>query len=575
MMTPEQSREAVEGWVRASQNLMQGFFGQIAAQQTMLQTGLQSSFSGAEGEHLSALQQEHAQLHVQLWTSMLARKAGEASEPVYPPPKGDKRFGGEEWSVSPIHDYMRQAYLINAHFLSKVTESLAIPDHQARDRVRFLTRQYIDALAPSNFVMSNPEVIQRAVETNGESLTQGMLNLISDVEKGGISMTDESAFTVGKNLAITPGTVVYENELMQLIQYAPLTQKVYKRPLLMVPPCINKYYILDLQPENSFVRYLVEQGFTVFMISWRNPKVAQAQLRWDDYLEMGIFVALEAVRAITRVERPNVLGFCIGGTMLATALSVLRARGEDPVESVTLLTTMLDFSDTGDIACFIDEATVAAREATIGSGGLMGGRELSQVFSSLRPNDLVWNYVVDNYLKGNRPPAFDLLFWNADSTNLPGPFATFYLRNMYLENNLRVPGRVRICGEAVDLGRVTCPAFMVASREDHIVPWGTSYLGRRLLGGETTFVLGASGHIAGIVNHPARNKRSYWHNDQTSATAEEWIQGAEETRGSWWPYWVEWLQQRSAEQVSARRRPGSAGYAPVEDAPGRYVKEGL
>lgn len=575
MMTPEQSREAMDSWIRASQNFVQGFFNQMATQQNLAQSGIQQPFLNTDGERLAQLQREHAELHARLWASMVGRKAGEEADPVVVPPAGDRRFKGPEWAASPVHDYMRQAYMINARFLTEMADSLPIPDHLMRERVRFLTRQYVDALAPSNFAASNPEVVQRAVETNGESLTQGLLNLIGDVEKGGISMTDDSAFEVGRNLAVTPGSVVYENELMQLIQYAPATEKVYRRPLLMVPPCINKYYILDLQPENSFVRYIVEQGVTVFMVSWRNPKAAQAQLEWGDYLEDGIFVALEAVRSITRVEKPNVLGFCIGGTLLATALAVLRARGEDPVESVTFLTTLLDFADTGDIACFIDETSVAAREATIGKGGLMGGRELSQVFSALRPNDLVWNYVVDNYLKGNKPPAFDLLYWNADSTNLPGPFAAFYLRNMYLENNLRVPGGLRLLGEAVDLGRIECPAFFVASREDHIVPWHTSFLGRRLLGGETKFVLGASGHIAGVVNHPAKKKRSYWTNEAFPATSDEWLTGASEHAGSWWPCWIEWLGARSGEQMGAREKLGSREYKPGEDAPGRYVKESI
>lgn len=576
MMTPEQSREAMEGWIKASQNFMQGFFTQMANQQNLAQSGASPQFlNTADGEHLLQLQREHAELHARLWASIVGRKTGEEAESIIAVPSGDRRFKGGEWAASPVHDYMRQAYLINAQFLTEVADSLPIPDHLLRERVRFMTRQYVDALAPSNFAASNPEVVQRAVETNGESLTQGLLNLIADVEKGCISMTDESAFEVGRNLAVTPGSVIFENEVMQLIQYAPATEKVHKRPLLMIPPCINKYYILDLQPENSLVRYIVEQGFTVFMVSWRNPKAAQAQLGWEDYLDDGIFRALDVVRAITRVEKPNVLGFCIGGTMLASALAILRARGEDPVESATFLTTLLDFSETGDIACFIDEASVAAREATIGNGGLMGGRELSQVFSALRPNDLVWNYVVDNYLKGNKPAAFDLLYWNADSTNLPGPFAAFYLRNMYLENNLRVPGKLRLLGESVDLGRIECPAFFVASREDHIVPWRTSFLGRRLLGGETTFVLGASGHIAGVVNHPGKKKRSYWTNEAIPATSDEWLEGAAEHPGSWWPRWIEWLAARGGDQVPAREKLGSREYKPGEDAPGRYVKEGI
>jgi polyhydroxyalkanoate synthase subunit PhaC len=574
MMTPEQSREAVEGWIKASQNFMQGFMAQMATQPGGFSPeGFGVGPAAIETGKLAQLNREHAELHAKLWAAMLPRRSGEAAEPIIPLPAGDRRFSAQEWSVSPVHDYMRQAYLINAQFLNKVADELPITDQVAKSRLQFMMRQYIAALAPSNFAVSNPEVVQKAVDTNGESLTQGLMNLIADVEKGRISMTDDTAFEVGRNLAITPGSVIFENELMQLIQYAPLTDKVSKRPLLIVPPCINKYYILDLQQDNSFVRYAVEQGFTVFMISWRNPKADQGLLGWDNYLDDGIINALRIVRAVTKVEKPNVLGFCIGGTLLASALAVLRARGEDPVESVTFLTTMLDFSETGEIACFIDETSVAAREAMMGSGGLMPGRELAQVFSSLRPNDLIWNYVVDNYLKGNKPSAFDLLFWNADSTNLSGPFVSYYLRNMYLENNLRLPGRLTMLGESIDLGRIGCPAYFVASREDHIVPWRTSFVGRRLVGGETTFVLGASGHIAGVVNHPAKNKRSFWINPQSAATSDEWLQGAVEHRGSWWPNWVEWIKTRSGDVVAARGKLGSRDYKPLEDAPGRYVKE--
>ncbi|KAF7599741.1 MAG: class I poly(R)-hydroxyalkanoic acid synthase [Candidatus Dactylopiibacterium carminicum] len=528
---------------------------------------------GLENDEIRRLQREHAELHGRLWRSMAQRKPGVESEPIVSPGAGDRRFNAPEWSSSPLHDYMRQAYLINANFLTAVADALPITDKVAKSRLQFMTRQYVDALAPSNFLASNPEVVQKALDTKGESLSKGLLNLIGDVEKGRISMTDDAAFEVGGNLATTEGAVIFENELMQLIQYAPLTEKVSKQPLLIVPPNINKYYILDLQAENSFVRYAVEQGITVFLISWRNPGAAQAQLGWDDYLDQGILLSLQIVRTLTKVQKPNVLGFCIGGTLLASALAVAYARGEDPIESATFLTSMLDFSETGDIACFIDERFVAAREATIGKGGLMHGRELSQVFSALRPNDLIWNYVVDNYLKGNTPTAFDLLYWNSDSTNLSGPFAAYYLRNTYLENNLRVPGKLTMLGESIDLGRINCPSYFVATREDHIVPWRTSFLGRRLVGGESTFVLGASGHIAGVVNPPAKNKRSYWTNATAVATAEEWLESAVEHRGSWWPNWVEWLKARSGDLVAARSKLGSREYRQIEAAPGRYVKE--
>jgi polyhydroxyalkanoate synthase len=470
-----------------------------------------------------------------------------------------------------MYDYLRQAYLLNADYLQRLAEN--VPDEQAKSRARFLTRQMVDALAPSNFAATNPEFINAALESNGESIRLGIQNLIGDLEKGRISMTDEAAFEVGRNLAVTPGAVIFENELMQLIQYAPLTTKVAQRPLLIVPPCINKFYILDLQPENSLVRYAIGQGHTVFMVSWRNVNADLGRFTWDDYVEQGVLTAIKVMQKICKTPQINALGFCVGGTILSSALSVARQRGEDPAASLTLLTTLLDFSDGGELGYFIDEASVALREASIGKGGLLHGHELAAMFSALRANDLIWNYVVGNYLKGHKPPAFDLLYWNSDSTNLPGPFVTWYLRHMYLENSLRVPGKLEMCGVKADLGRVDMPAFVLACREDHIVPWRTSYLGRELLGGESQFVLGASGHIAGVINPAAKNKRSYWINENNSADADDWLTTATEVKGSWWSLWASWLGERGGKQVAARRRPGSADFSPLESAPGRYVKE--
>lgn len=577
-MSPEQSQAAAEGWVDASQRFVRGFFEQISRAQEGLSgtTPFPSplaALANIEQEKMLALHREHMAEHARLWAAMAQRKIGEAAEPIVSPLPGDRRFSSPEWSSSPVFDYLRQAYWINARFLSSVSEALPLTDRVAKNRIQFLTRQYIDAMAPSNFAATNPDVVQKAIETKGESLAKGLQNLIADTEKGRISMTDDSAFEVGRNLAVTPGSVIFENELMQLIQYRPMTDKVCRKPLLIVPPCINKYYILDLQPDNSFVRYAIEQGISVFLVSWRNPKAEQAGLTWDDYVGQGVLEALRIVREVAKDPKPNVLGFCVGGTLLATALATAKARGEEPAESVTFLTAMMDFSETGDISCFIDETSVAAREATIGKGGLMPGRDLMNVFSSLRPNDLVWNYVVDNYLKGNKPSAFDILYWNSDSTNLPGPFAAWYLRNTYLENNLRVPGKVKVLGEPLDLGRIDCPAYFVATREDHIVPWQTSFLGRRLLSGESVFVLGASGHVAGVINPAAKNKRSYWANELPAATADEWLEGAVEHRGSWWPHWIDWLKSRSGELVTAPAKVGNRQYKELEPAPGRYVKE--
>jgi polyhydroxyalkanoate synthase len=526
-----------------------------------------------QGEALVALQNEWRERHAALWQAMLARRSGDASPTVAPAEPGDRRFDHPAWAESPIFDYLRQAYRINADYLGKAVEAAPVTDGQTKGRLRFITRQMVDAMAPSNFIATNPEFVQKALETQGQSITQGIQNLIADLEKGRISMTDESVFEVGRNLAITPGAVVFENELMQLIQYAPLTDKVAKRPFVMVPPCINKYYILDLQPENSFVRYAIEQGHTVFLVSWRNAKAAQGHLTWDDYIEQGVLMAFRVAKDICAVERINTLGFCVGGTIISSALAVMKARGNDDVASLTLLTTLLDFSDPGELGCFIDEASVVARENTIGKGGLLMGRELAAVFSALRANDLIWQYVVGNYLKGIKPPPFDLLYWNSDSANLPGPFAAWYLRNMYLENNLRVPGKRAMCGVKADLGKVDMPAFILATREDHIVPWQTSYLGRKLLGGKTTFVLGASGHIAGVINPAAKNKRSHWVNDSQTTSADEWLAGATEVKGSWWPRWAEWLQQFGDGEVAARGRLGGKAHPAGEPAPGRYVKE--
>ncbi|MFT4174342.1 MAG: class I poly(R)-hydroxyalkanoic acid synthase [Rhodocyclaceae bacterium] len=582
-MTHPQPREVFEQMVRTSQDMVVGFFEQLArmpvgeggAATAHPLEGLVSPALAVDAKRMAQLQRDHLEQHARLWASVAARKPDEgAPEPLVKAAPGDRRFSSPEWAASPFYDYMRQAYLLNARFFAEVADAIPIADKAARHRLQFLTRQYIDALSPANFAATNPEFVQRALDTQGESITTGLLNLIADVERGRISMSDESAFEVGRNLATTAGSVVFQNQVMQLIQYAPLTERVAQVPLLIVPPCINKYYILDLQADNSFVRHAVEQGFTVFLVSWCNPKAAQAHLGWDDYVGEGVLRALEAVRDITKVDKPNILGFCVGGTLVASALAVARARGEDPVGSVTFLTTMLDFADTGDLACYVDETSVAAREAAIGQGGgLITGQEFSNVFSSLRPNDLVWNYVVDNYLRGNKPSAFDLLYWNGDSTNLPGPFAAWYLRNTYLENSLRVPGKLNVLGQAIDLGQIDCPAYFYASREDHIVPWKTSFLGLRLLGGrEHTFVLGASGHIAGVINPPAKKKRSYWLN-APSATAEHWLEGASEHAGSWWPHWIDWLRARSGKDMAARARLGNRQYKQIEVAPGSYVRE--
>ena len=528
--------------------------------------------ASVDAAKLAALQARYMQQHAALWQAILARESGHDAAPVAQTESGDRRFSSPEWQSNPWFDYLRQSYLINSHFLVDWVEAVDA-DSRTKERLRFAARQVSDAMSPANFAATNPEVLKLALDTKGESLSAGVRHLLEDVQKGRISITDESAFEVGRNLAVTEGAVVFENELIQLIQYAPRTATVFKRPLVMIPPCINKFYILDLQPGNSFVRYVVEQGHTVFMVSWRNVTGELGQLTWDDYIEKGVLAALEAARGIARTETINALGFCVGGTMLGVALAVMAARGDTTVESATFLASMLDFSDTGEIGLFVDEASVAAREAAIGSGGIVPGHELATVFSALRANDLVWPYVVNNYLKGRSPAAFDILYWNADSTNLPGPMYCWYVRNTYLENNLREPGKLSVLGVPVDFGRIAQPAYVLATRDDHIVPWRTAYLTTQLVSGPLRFVLGASGHVAGIVNPPAANRRSYRSAGQLTRSADDWFAGATEKPGSWWTDWSTWLAEFGGARVKARTRLGDRKYKPIEPAPGRYVKQ--
>lgn len=524
-------------------------------------------------EKLLAMQREFMAQQTQLWQSMLDKSQGKASDFKISPEPGDRRFKAPEWSESPVFGYIYQSYLLNSNFLFQLVEEADLEDERTREKLRFAARQYVDAMAPSNFAATNPEFIKLALETKGKSITDGINNLIADMEKGRISTTDESVFEVGSNIATTEGAVIFENEVMQLIQYSPLTDKVNKRPVLVVPPCINKFYIMDLQPENSLIRFMVEQGNTVFLVSWRNPGVAQGKLTWDEYIEHGPIQALKVVQDISRSKDVNAIGFCVGGTMLASALAVLAGRGEKPAASLTLLTTLLDFSDTGDIGLFIDKKMLATREATIGKGGLLKAMELQNTFSMLRPNDMIWNYVTNGYLKGNKPQPFDLLYWNSDSTNLPGPFACWYMRNMYQDNSLRIPGKLEMLGVKVDLGKLDMPTYVLATKEDHIVPWQTAYQSTRLLSGPMRFILGASGHIAGVINPASKNKRSYWTNEDVKMDAQSWLDTAQENPGSWWNDWASWMKDHSAGEKAAAKTLGNAKYKEIEAAPGRYVKE--
>ena len=517
----------------------------------------------------SALQSSYLDKQAKLWSVLLSGRP----EAVAAPEPGDRRFSHPQWRENPYYDYLKQSYLLASRYLAELVENATL-DAPTKERARFAVKQWIDAMCPANFAATNPEALEQAIETRGESLTRGLANLLGDVQRGRISQSDETAFEVGRNLGVTPGAVVYENELIQLIQYAATTSEVAARPLVIVPPCINKYYILDLQPENSFVAHAVASGNTVFMVSWRNVGPELGHFGWDDYLEQGIFTALRIAKDIAQSDQVNSLGFCVGGTLLGAALAVLAAKKETPVSSVTFLATMLDFSEAGQIGLFVDEASVTTREATIGQGGILPGSDLAFVFSSLRANDLVWPYVVNNYLLGEAPAAFDILYWNADSTNLPGPMYCYYLRNTYFSNKLREPGALVNCGVPVDLGKVRLPTFVLATREDHIVPWRSAYRTLELLGGKNkTFVLGASGHIAGVVNPAAKKRRSHWSGEPYPADPQEWLATAREEPGSWWPRWSEWLAKHGG---GMRRAPGALGnvqYKPVEAAPGRYVKQ--
>lgn len=558
-------------WAQGAQQFQQIFGGSWAK---ALQSFQNLDLGGPPGKvpavqlspaKLQALQEQYLKEAQALWSQSLQGT----------PEVKDRRFSGDGWASNPVAAFSAAAYLLNARTLMGLADAVE-GDEKTRARIRFGVEQWMAAMAPSNFLAFNAEAQKKAIETKGESIAKGMQNLLHDIRQGHVSMTDESLFEVGRNVATTEGAVVYENELFQLLEYKPLTTKVYERPFLLVPPCINKFYILDLQPDNSLIRYAVEQGHRTFVVSWRNPHEDLAHKTWDDYVEDGAMAAIDVVQSITGAEQINALGFCVGGTILSNALAVMAARGQEPVASATFLTTLIDFADTGILDVFIDEAFVQLRELQMGKGGLMKGQDLASTFSFLRPNDLVWNYVVGNYLKGETPPPFDLLYWNSDSTNLPGPFYAWYLRNFYLENNLVQPGKLTVCGEKLDLGQLTLPVYIYGSREDHIVPINAAYASTQVLRGKKRFVMGASGHIAGVINPPAKNKRSHWirADGKLPATLDQWLEGATEHAGSWWTDWSHWLKAHAGKQIAAPKTYGKgAKFKAIEPAPGSYVKQ--
>ncbi len=533
---------------------------------------------GLAPERVIQLQQDYVQRVGRLWSDFFDHPDRISSDPIK-----DNRFADPAWRENPLASFYARAYLLNSEFMNALADAVDA-DRKTKRRVKFAVSQWVDAMSPANFLALNPKAQKTLLETKGESLKKGIENLLEDFRKGKITQTDEKAFEIGVNVATSEGAVIYENELIQLIQFKPRTDKVRSRPFLILPPAINKFYIMDLQPENSFVRYSVEQGNTTFLISWRNVHADLGHLTWDDYLEKGPIAAIRVVQEVCGLkgrkdDKINVLGFCVGGTILASALAVLAARGEQPAASVTMMTSLLDFEDAGVLEVFIDDRHVRMREQTLGGGGVMPGKELGNTFSILRANDLVWNYVVNNYLEGKQPMAFDLLYWNSDNTNLPGPMYAWYLRNMYLENSLRVPGKLKCCGQPVDLGTIKAPAYVFAAVDDHIVPWKAAYASARLLNGAgpggVRFALGASGHIAGSINPVSRNKRSYWTSSSTvlPANSEAWLHGATEHPGSWWADWNKWMAQFGGGTVAAPKQYGNAKYKVIEPAPGRYVKE--
>jgi polyhydroxyalkanoate synthase len=493
-----------------------------------------------------------------------------SAEPVVENSPGDRRFASDEWNESPLHNYLKQSYLLSSRWLTGMVSESTL-DEPSKAKCDFYTRQFIDAMSPSNFAFTNPEVLKETMETKGQNLVKGLENLMQDIDKGRISMTDENAFELGKNLATTPGSVVFENNMIQLIQFKPMTETVNERPILIVPPCINKYYILDLSEHNSYVRYCLEQGNNVFIISWRNPDETLGDKTWDDYLEEGTFPAIDVVKKITKAKKINGVSWCIGGTLLATTMAVLAKKRKKPFASVTFFTTLLDFSDPGELGVFIDESQVKQHEHKLAEGGVMPGKQLATTFSMLRANDLIWNYVVNNYMKGKTPPPFDILYWNGDSTNMTSAMYTWYLREMYLENKLAKPNAIKLCGVPVDLGKIDCPIYYLSAIDDHIAPWKTTFISTELLSGDMQFVLAASGHVAGVINPASKNKRNFWTNGEYGKGADHWLETAENNAGSWWSHWDEWLKAQGGKQVPAEDQYGSEEFPEIEPAPGSFV----
>ena len=514
------------------------------------------------------------QNYMNLWQTTAQKMMGSEVDPLAAPESDDRRFRDSEWDESIVFDYIKQSYLLSSRWLTSTVQDVEGLDDKTAKKVDFYTRQFVDAIAPTNFLMTNPEVIRATVESKGENLVSGLDNLLSDLERGGgqlrIRQVDDSAFTLGENVAVTPGKVVYQNDLMQLIQYEPTTKKVDRRPVLIMPPWINKYYILDLQPKNSFINWCTHQGLTVFVISWVNPDATLAAKSFEDYMLEGPLAALDAIEKATGETEINAIGYCLGGTLLASTLAYMAETDDTRIKSATFFTAMVDFEEPGELGVFIDEEQLDSLEARMDEDGYLDGASMATTFNMLRANDLIWSFVIHNYLLGKEPFPFDLLYWNADSTRMPAEMHRFYLRNMYQDNKLAQPGGIELKGVPIDLRKVDLPTFILSTKEDHIAPWKSTYAATQIYSGDVKFCLAGSGHIAGVVNPPTVEKYGYWTNTKNPESPDDWFAGAEESPGSWWPEWRKWLKKNAGGQVEARI-PGDGKLKVIEAAPGSYA----
>lgn len=522
-------------------------------------------------QHFIKLQSDFWQSWVHLCQESLLKFLGEPSEEIIKPDDKDRRFRAPEWQENVLFDFIKQSYLLTCQTMNKTISETRGLKADDKKKLEFYTQLYANALSPSNFVLTNPEVLRETINSGGDNLIKGMNNLLEDLERGhgelAISTTSYETFKIGVNLATTKGKVIYQNDLMQLIQYEPATKNVHATPVLIVPPWINKYYILDLKPENSFIKWMVDQGFTVFTVSWVNPDAKLAQKRFENYMEEGVLAALDTIEKVTGEKSTNIIGYCLGGTLVTITLSYLAAiKKQDRIKSVTFFTTLIDFEEAGDLKLFMDDAQLELMDRSMAEKGMLQGKQLQKTFSLLRANDMIWSFVINNYLMGKEPFPFDLLYWNDDATNMPAAMHSFYLRKMYRDNVLKEPGGISMHKTPIDVSKIKTPAFFLSTREDHIAPWKATYAGTQLFGDNVKFTLAASGHTAGVVNHPDKNKYCYWSSDKLPATPEKWLEDAKEYPGSWWPYWKKWLLTYAGEKVPARKIGKS-----LEDAPGSYV----